>query len=149
MPERIIKNIIVKGQIKEIFSLWENYENFVYFMKDIKSVHKTGEKTSHWIMRGPLGKNLEWGAQITDHEENKRIAWNSILGDIKTSGQVTFNELGEDEVDVTVHMQYIPPAGGLGVAAARLFDNPEKRVEEGLRQFKKYAEGKFSMTASR
>lgn len=144
MPEKIIKNIVVKGRISEIYGLWENFENFPYFMKDIKSVTKLSDQTSHWVMNGPLGKDLEWDAKITDRQENRRIAWHSISGDIATSGQVTFTDLDNDETEVTVHMQYIPPAGELGKVAAHLLDNPDKRVENDLKQFKKYAEGRFS-----
>jgi len=144
MPEKIIKSIIVKGSIGDIYALWENFENFSSFMKDIKSVRKTGEKKSHWIMKGPLGKDLEWDAQTTELQPNTRIAWNSISGDITTSGQVTFTDLDRNGVQVNVQMQYIPPAGELGKIAAHLLDNPDKRVEEDLKQFKQYAEERFT-----
>ena len=147
MSEKVMKSLIVKGDISEVYSLWENFENFPYFMKDIKSISKKGENRSHWIMKGPLGKDLEWEAETTDIQRNKRIAWNSISGDITTSGQVTFNQLDNDEVQVTVQMQYTPPAGEAGKIAAHLLDNPGKRVEEDLKQFKKYAEGRFFSTS--
>jgi uncharacterized membrane protein len=143
MPEKIIKNIIVKGHVGDIFSLWENFENFPHFMKNIKAVRKSSDGTSHWVMGGRIGKQLEWDAKTTDVQPNRRIAWKSISGDLQTSGQVTFNELNDNETDVTVHMQYIPPAGELGKMFAHLFENPDRRVEEDLRQFKKYAESLY------
>jgi uncharacterized membrane protein len=140
MADNITKNIIIKGNASEVFQLWANFENFPHFMKNIKSVKKVSEKVSHWVMEGPLGKDLEWDAQITDFTENKRIAWNSINGDIKTSGQVTFNGINSDETEVTVMMHYVPPAGKIGEAVAKLFDNPDKKLEEDLKRFKKFAE---------
>ena len=64
-------------------------------------------------------------------ETDKRIAWRSIDTDdanVKTSGQVTFNELPNNQTEVTVTMHYVPPAGIVGEVAAELFANPEKRL---------------------
>jgi uncharacterized membrane protein len=138
--DQVTKNVIVKGSASNLFNLWVNFENFPHFMKNIKSVQKTGPKTSHWVMKGPMGKDLEWDSQITTLEENKRIAWNSIDGDIKTSGQVVFNDLSNNETQITATVHYVPPAGALGQMAAEILDNPDKKLEEDLRNFKKYAE---------
>lgn len=140
MSDQIAKTIIVKGDPAKVYDLWSDFENFPHFMKNIKYVRKTGAKTSHWVMAGPMGKELEWDAQITDVQENKRIAWSSTDGDIKTSGQVTFNPLVHGETEVTVLLKFSPPGGPLGDAAARLLDNPDKKLEEDLRRFKRYVE---------
>ena len=140
MSDQLAKSIIVKGDASRIYNLWNDFESFPHFMKNIKYVRKTGLRTSHWVMTGPMGKDLQWDAQITDLQENKRIAWSTIDGDLKTSGQVTFNPLEQGETEVTVMMKYFPPGGRLGEAAAQLFDKPDKRLEEDLRRFKKYVE---------
>ncbi len=145
MSDTITKTIIVKGNVADIFKLWINFDNFPFFMKNIKTVNKTSSRTSHWIMEGAMGKDLEWDAQITDLQENKRIARNSLDGDLKTSGMVTFNELDHCETEVTVTLHYVPPAGKLGDALAHLFDNPEERIEEDLRRFKRYSEKEIAL----
>lgn len=94
MTDRITKSIIVQGNINDIYQLWANFENFPRFMENIESVTKTGNGLSHWVMAGPLGQKVEWDAETTRLEENKRIAWNSKdNSDLTTSGQVTFNQL--------------------------------------------------------
>jgi uncharacterized membrane protein len=104
-------------------------------------VTKTGPDMSHWVMKGLLGKTIEWDAKTTRMEQNTRIAWNSMdNGDLTTSGQVTFNALPQNQVEVTVTLQYVPPAGKMGEAIATLFDNPDAKLEEDLRNFKAYAE---------
>jgi uncharacterized membrane protein len=141
MTQRVTKDIIVNGDLSEIFNLWANFENFPHFMKNIKSVTKTGPDTSHWVMKGLLGKMIEWDAKTTTLEQNKRIAWNSQNGgDLTTSGQVTFNALPNNQVEVTVVLQYVPPAGKVGEAIASILDNPEAKLDEDLRNFKAYAE---------
>jgi uncharacterized membrane protein len=113
-------------------------------MPNIKSVTRTGERTTHWEMEGPFSLMLEWDAEITRLDENKRIAWNSIEseGNIKTSGQVTFNALPDGQVEVTVNLKYVPPAGLAGEIATELFGNPEGKLITALRNFKAYVESK-------
>jgi uncharacterized membrane protein len=149
MADRVTKDIIVKASVDEVYNIWANFENFPRFMKYIKSIAKTGDRTSHWVMEGPLGKDLEWDAETTKLEQNKRIAWNSReSGDIKTSGQVTFNQLPQGQTEITVTLQYVPPAGKLGEFVANLFSDPKKRLDEDLKNFKSYVEGTHSRTAT-
>jgi uncharacterized membrane protein len=141
-PKLVTKSIIVKADVKEIFEVWSNFENFPHFMQHIKSVKKMGDDYSRWVMEGPLGARFEWEAKTTRMEQNKRIGWNSTQGDIKTSGQVTFNSLPNNQTEVTVTLQYIPPAGIAGEVVAALFSNPERQLDEDLRNFKRFVEKK-------
>lgn len=139
-PRQVTKSIIVKADVKDAFAAWANFENFPQFMQHIKSVHKTGDDYSHWMMEGPLGTHIEWDAKTTRFEQNKRIGWSSVRGDIKTSGQVTFNSLPDNETEVTVTLQYVPPVGMAGEVVAELFGNPEQKLAEDLRNFKRFIE---------
>ena len=141
MADQFTKEIIVKSPVADAYAAWANFENFPYFMKYIKSVRKTGDRTSHWVMNGPLGKDVEWDAETTTLDPDRRIAWNSRdNGDITTSGQVVFKELGTDQTHITVTLQYVPPAGKLGEAVAKIFSDPEEQLEEDLHNFKTYIE---------
>ncbi|MCI0393369.1 MAG: SRPBCC family protein [Chloroflexi bacterium] len=145
MTQQVTKSIIVKGDISHIYSLWANFENFPNFMRYIKSVTITGPGTSHWVMDGPAGMNVDWNAEMTREEKNKRIAWNSKdhKGMITTSGQVTFNSLPHNETEVTIMVNYTVPAGKAGEFLANLFSNPAHRLEQDLKNFKAYAEGLY------
>lgn len=144
MTNQVNKSIIVKGKISDIFAIWENFENFPNFMKPVKSVKKTGDRSSHWVLEGPDGENLEWDAETTTLEKNKRIAWNSKDGgDIKTTGQVTFTELPHEETQVTVTLQYVPENGLAAKATEKLIADPEQQLLENLRSFKSFAEARY------
>ncbi len=141
MIEPITKSIIVKADISDLYNTWLNFENFPRFMENIKSVKKTDDRMSHWVMQGPLGAPIEWDAETTRMEPDQRIAWSSKdNGPLKTSGQVTFKQLGPIETEITVTLHYEPPAGMVGDAVAQLFGNPEYRLNEDLRRFKEYVE---------
>jgi uncharacterized membrane protein len=141
MTEQFTKSIIVKGDVSTLYGLWANFENFPHFMTNLKSVTQTGEGTTHWKMVGPMKTTLEWDAETTRMEEGKRIAWRSRENSpFKTSGQVTFTALPQNDTEITVTLQMVPPHGALGGLVARLFADPEGQLTRDLRQFKAYAE---------
>ena len=143
MSDPITKTVVVEGSPQHLYGLWSNFETFPNFMSNVKLVEYTGENTTHWEMEGPLNATLEWEAETTVDEENKRIAWNSKddEGDVITSGQVTFNGLPDEQTEVTVTVQYEPNKAGLaGEVVDALFANPEEKLAEDLRNFKQYAE---------
>ena len=146
MDNQVTKTIIVEGDVTDVYDLWANFENFPHFMQNITSVQKTGENTSHWVMAGPLNTKLEWDAETTRMEENKRVGWNTKGddGDVTTSGQVTFNSLPNNQTEVTVTLHYEPNKGGLaGEVVDALFSKPEEKLQEDLRNFKNFAENRF------
>jgi uncharacterized membrane protein len=141
MADPFTRSIVVLATLDDVYQIWANFENFPRFMKYIKSVTLTGPRTSHWVMAGPLGVDVEWDAETTRLDENERVAWNSIEGStVKTRGQVEFHEVGPNETEVTVTLEYDPPAGAAGEAFAELFANPEKRVQDDLEHFKEHVE---------
>lgn len=142
MSDRVTKSITVKGDVETIYNIWADFEKFPHFMKYVSNVQKTGPRTSHWQVSGPLGMNLEWDAETTRLDYNQRIAWNTKDNDgtITTSGDVVFADLPDDQTHVTVTMNYTIPGGKVGEAITQLFSDPGKRLEEDLRNFKEYAE---------
>jgi uncharacterized membrane protein len=142
MSTQVTQSITVDRNVSEVYQLWANFENFPKFMEHIESVTKTGDRTSHWAMSGPLGILFSWDVETTTREENEKIAWNSKdkMGDVKTSGQVHFEPVSGDQTEVEVTLKYVPPAGVVGDVAADLIANPEGRLAEDLQNFKEYAE---------
>jgi uncharacterized membrane protein len=141
VSDQIERDIVVMATLSDVFSLWANFENFPIFMPRLKSVRKTGETTSHWVMEGPLGTEFEWEAETTALIPNERIAWSSLPGSsVTTSGQVSFQEVGPNDTRVSIRMGYDIPGGPVVEAAANVLSNPEDMVQESLRRFKEHIE---------
>jgi len=148
MADQTTKTITVGAGIDTVYETWANFENFPSFMKDVKSVTRTGDRMSHWVVAGPFGKEVEWDAETTRLEKNTRIAWNSKeTSDIKTSGQVTFKDLKNGQTEVTVTLQWVVPASKGGETLMGLFADPPKRLEEDLLSFKHFVEQGVRTTA--
>jgi uncharacterized membrane protein len=143
MTRQISKSIIVNAPAQHVYSVWADFSQFPNFMDHVKSVTNLGEGMSHWVVKGPLGANIDWNAEITRQEPNTRLAWNTKdnKGVVTTSGQVTFNPLPDDQAEVTVTMQYTPSGGKIGDWIADFLAHPEDNVAADLRRFKAYAEG--------
>jgi uncharacterized membrane protein len=141
--QRAEKSIRVKAPATQVYQYWRNFENFPRFMEHVESVSVGGnDRMSHWKLKGPLGKAVEYDAELVTDEPGKQIGWNSRGGSMETSGVVTFTEVGND-TEVHVLMQwYDTPGGAVGEAISRMFQDPEKMLEEDLMRFKDIAEGR-------
>ena len=143
MPQRIESSIEVQAPVQKVYDYWESLENLPKFMKNIEEVRHTGEDTTHWVVKGPLGYRAEFDARTTQNKPNEAIGWNSDNGDVQTSGQVRFVELDSDRTRVEVQMNYWDaPGGALGEAASRVTSGPKANLEQDLRNFRDIMEGK-------
>ncbi len=136
MAQRVHESVEVQAPIGEVFTYWSNFENFPNFMQNIEEVRMTGEDTSHWKVKGPLGKSVEFDAKTTEMDPNRGIGWNTVDGQVMTSGEVRFEEVQPDRTRVEVTMNYAdPPGGKVGEVLAEAVSNPERIVREDLQNF--------------
>ena len=120
----------------EVFAYWSNFENFPNFMQNIEEVRMTGEDTSHWRVKGPLGQSVELVAKTTERDPNRGIGWNTMDGEVMICGEVLLEEVQPDRTRVEVSMNYAdPPGGKAGEVAANVISNPEREMREDLQNF--------------
>ncbi|CAA9413871.1 MAG: hypothetical protein AVDCRST_MAG55-1507 [uncultured Rubrobacteraceae bacterium] len=142
MPQQVEGNIEVQASVQTVYEYWRNLENLPNFMSNIEEVRSTGPDTTHWVVKGPLGTKMEFDARTTQDEPNSAIGWNTVDGNIQTSGQVRFQELGPNQTRIDVTMNYAdPPGGKVGEVASRAVANPKVMMEQDLRNFKDIIEG--------
>ncbi len=143
MPQRVEGSIEVEAPVETVYGYWETLENLPQFMSNVEEVTTTGADTTHWRVKGPLAKTLEFEAQTTQKEHNSAIAWNSTQGEVETSGQVRFQEAGQPgRTRVEVQMNYSdPPGGKVGEVVSRAVANPKLQLEQDLRNLKAILEG--------
>ena len=143
MPQRVESSVVVEAPVSQVFNYWRTLENLPNFMSNIEEVRNIGNRRTHWRVKGPLGAKLEFDAQTTQEQENQTIAWESLDGNIDTSGEVRFQELGPDRTRVEVSLNYAdPPGGKLGEVGAKLVANPQVLVDQDLQNFKEIIEGR-------
>ena len=141
MAQRVQESIEVQAPLQEVFTYWSNLENFPQIMSNIEEVRVAGD-TSHWRVKGPLGKTVEFDARTTEMSPERGIAWNSTNdNDVETSGQVRFEEVAEGRTRIDVTMNYAdPPGGKVGEVVADAISNPEREMREDLENFARQVE---------
>jgi len=140
---RLTESITVNLPPEEVYAYWRNLENLPRFMSHLESVESTGNRRSHWKARGPAGKTVEWDAETTADEPNKRISWRSLPGsDVDNRGTVFFETAtGGRGTRLRVEMGYDPPGGKIGAVVATLFrEEPKQQIYDDLHVLKQILE---------
>ncbi|MDT4963247.1 MAG: hypothetical protein QOF87_2894 [Pseudonocardiales bacterium] len=128
---------------QEAYGFWRQLENLPTFMAHLEEVHQTGDRTSHWRVREPLGGVVEWDAEITLEIPGERISWKSTPNAaIPSEGTVRFVPApGNRGTEIHVAMTYEMPAGKLGETVARFFgEEPHQQLDDDLRRLKQVLE---------
>jgi uncharacterized membrane protein len=137
------ESIRLEVPIADVYRYWRRLDNLPQFMTHLERVTESADGRSHWVASGPAGFAVEWDAEIINEIENQVLAWRSLPGsDVVTAGSVNFGTArGDRSTQVSVHLQYAPPAGKAGALVASLFGRePSQTVREDLRHFKQLLE---------
>src|SRR5215211_5799534 len=105
--ERTEKVIEIDAPVRVVFDLYSDFEKFPEWMKSIKEVRRTGERLTKWTADGPL-MNVEWEAEITEYEQDRRIAWKTVRGDVEMEGDVRFEETESGTTRLNISVGYEP-----------------------------------------
>lgn len=127
---------------EQIYRFWRQLDNLPQIAPHLRSVDVLDERRSHWRVKSPTGE-LQWDAEITRDEANREIAWRTTMKQsVVNFGSVQFRDApGGRGTLVKVHLEYVPPAGSLGTAIARMTgQSPERMVEEALSRLKQLLE---------
>lgn len=135
----------------ELYAYWRDFNNLATFMDNVERVEVLDSQRSHWVVKAPGGKTVEWDSRITEEIEGEAIAWTSEEGaDVPNSGRVEFKDAGARGTVVTATILYDPPAGFIGKIVAKMFQRePAIQARRDLRRFKQLMETGEIATSSR
>jgi uncharacterized membrane protein len=114
---RIDRTIEIQRPACEIHAFWRNPTNLGSLLPGRVDVVSTSEGRSHWTVRGPLGRLVQWDANITRDIPGREIAWESDPGaEVRNSGVLTLDSEHVDQAPtvVTLSLSYQVPGGLLG-----------------------------------
>jgi len=140
---RLEASITVRSPRTEVFLFWTLFDNLPTFMSHLRSVRDTGNGRTHWTANSPIGRPVEWDAELVVEIPDELITWRSLDGaDVPNSGSVRFTDAPAGQgTEVRVQIDFSLPAGRLGAAVARMFgEHPEQQVRDDLRRFKQVLE---------
>jgi uncharacterized membrane protein len=137
------RTITVNRPRAEVYAFWRDFRNLALFMENIESVTPGDNQRSHWVIKAPAGKTVEWDSVLTEEEDGRVLAWEAAEGaDIKNSGRIEFRDAPPGRgTEVTATIVYDPPGGDVGKLIAKLFQKePKVQARRDLRRFKQLLE---------
>lgn len=152
-PDRALlaETVTINRPAQELYDFWRDLPNLARFMENIESITTADERRSHWRVKAPLGKTVEWDAVISDDVPGQSLSWQSVEGaDVANSGKVEFKEAGARGTVVRAVIAYEPPAGIVGQIVAKLFQRePRIQARRDLHRFKQLMETGEIATSAR
>jgi uncharacterized membrane protein len=140
---QVRETLLIHRTPQELYDLWRGLALLPEIMEHVISVTSTGPDRSHWIVKGPAGRTVEWDAEMTEKPAERTIAWHTLPGaDVRNAGEVSFQPAPDGNgTEMSVVISYDPPGGPVGVAVARLFgEEAAQQLEEDLKRFKRKME---------
>lgn len=136
------ESVRIERPIEDLYRFWRRLENLPRFMTNLESVTELPNGRSRWVAKGPAGSTVTWDAEIINEVPNKVIGWRSLPdSDVVSAGSVNFDRLGERSGQLSVRLQYAPPAGRAGSAIAQAFGKePSQTIREDLYRLKQILE---------
>lgn len=138
---KIEQSIEVNATPQQCYELWSQFTRFPEWMKPVKEITQQSGERYHWVVDGPLGKTVEWDAEVSTMTPGEVVAWRSVEGsEVTNIGNVSFEDLGNNRCRINANIAFEPPAGAAGEAVAAIFSNPDHMVKEALENFKTVVE---------
>jgi uncharacterized membrane protein len=112
-------------------------------MDNLQSVEVMDGKRSRWTAVGPANVPVSWEAEIINERRNELIGWRSTDNAVVASaGSVAFRPVFNGQAtELTVKMEYMPPAGEVGAFVAKVFGRePRQQVPDDLQRLKRLME---------
>jgi len=143
--------VTINKPVAELYAYFRDFAKLVTFMENVERVDVLDGQRSHWVIKAPAGKTVEWDARITEERDGELIAWTSEeSADVTNSGRIEFRDAGPRGTVVTATIAYDPPAGTIGKIIAKLFQRePAIQARRDLRRFKQLMETGEIATAAR
>lgn len=143
--------VTINKPASELYAYFRDFSKLASFMENVERVDVLDDKRSHWVVKAPAGKTVEWDARITEERDGELIAWASEDGaDVPNAGRIEFRDAGARGTVVTATIAYDPPAGTIGKLVAKLFQRePAIQARRDLRRFKQLMETGEVATSSR
>jgi uncharacterized membrane protein len=134
---------LIHADAESLYKIWHDVETAPLWQEQIESVTRTGETTSHWVMRTESkdeNKTIEWDSEILKDEPGRRIAWRSIGGESDNAGEVVFEHSPGGRATMVTVLQEFRMGKLTSLWETIGGRNPKQAVIENLRHFKALAE---------
>jgi uncharacterized membrane protein len=136
-------SITIRRSPEDVYRFWRELGNLSRFAAHVQSIEVLDDRRSHWVVRAPAGRVVEWDAELTEDRPAERIAWRTTpAASIANAGTVRFvRAAGDRGTEVYVELSYQAPLGRIGARLAKIFgEEPSQQLHGDLRRLKQVLE---------
>ena len=148
----VTRSVTINRPRSDVYAFWRDFSNLALVMENIERIDVIDEKRSHWVVKAPAGRTVEWDAVVTEDVLERVIAWEAAPGaSVRNSGKVEFIDAAPGRgTMVRATIAYDPPAGVVGEWVAKFLQRePNLQARRDLRRVKQFLEtGEVTSSAS-
>jgi uncharacterized membrane protein len=145
LPDVVGASLTIDAPADELYRRWRSFRDFDAFMPNVVSVQPVGgHGEADWTVKGPANADFHFRSRIVEDLPGQRIAWEAEGSPARHRGQVDFEETARGTV-VRLEMEFDPPGGAVGMAAAKLVgmvnaNDPKRVARQALKRLKQLVE---------
>ncbi len=133
----------IRAAASEIYARLKDPETLEQILDPVEQVNVGDPQHGEWVIGLPGGAQTTLAVELINEAHGEVIAWRSAAGSpIAHAGSVRFMPSSSaDETEVRVEMEYVPPAGMIGVGIAKVLGvEPGILAAEALNNLKQLIE---------
>jgi uncharacterized membrane protein len=134
---QIEETVDVDVPVRIAYDLWTRFEVFPEFMNGVESVTREDGGRDHWVTN-VAGIVRTFDTEVTAQEPDQRVAWRTVAGEARHSGEVVFEPLEGDRTQVTVRIDWEPSDLVERIGDAIGVDDHQVRAD--TKRFKQFVE---------
>jgi uncharacterized membrane protein len=134
---QVEETVDVDVPVRVAYDHWTRFETFPEFMNGVESVTRTEGGHDHWVTN-VAGIVRTFDTEVTGQEQDRRVAWRTVGGEARHTGEVTFEPLDPGRTRVTVHIDWQPADLLERIGDAIGVD--DHQVKADARRFKQFVE---------
>ncbi len=135
--------ITIQAAANEIYARLKDPETLEQILDPVEQVNLGDPQHGEWVIELPGGVQTTLAVELVNEKHGEVIAWRSAPGSpIAHAGSVRFmSSATEGETEVRVELEYVPPAGAIGVGIAKVLGvEPSMLAAEALKNLKQLIE---------
>jgi uncharacterized membrane protein len=136
----IAESIVIERSVEDVFAFYRDFRHLPDFLGDVVRVEVTGERTSRWTIKAPLGFAVHWTIVVTDMRPNAFIAYQTAWTAAPARWEVSFSSGAEPGTTVVREVMAMPGGFIAAAALAAIGKPPASEVRANLRRLKELLE---------
>jgi uncharacterized membrane protein len=142
---QVVETVEVDVPVHTAYNQWTQFEEFPEFMSGVESITQVSDTRNHWVTK-IAGVQREFDTEITEQLPDERVAWQSVAGEVRHAGVVTFRPIGAGSSEVRIELDWEP--SGATEKAGAVVGADDHQVKADAKRFKKFIEHRGSETGS-